>query len=554
MKKVICLIHLLVLFAFPVYTQNGYSFYRENYKWGVLYNGEPCLLPRYNEVGTINYTGLFTFKEDGKYGVANAWKVVAQPFCDSIVFQRTKYPYKCIRYRFTYDNPSRQNVVTCKYLVNGKWGVCSVDGVEILPPIYDEIYDMLYGLDEFDLVFVKEHKKVDKKHPDIWAKSWYYIVNKGGNICFVDLNGNAYASNLSEIDCMTDSEEKKQIKKNFFKSVKSILKSEEDYALKLDDKIQVAYKGLEENVIYKNALRCIRMVMYDLDIEYGGDPMDYEKEKYSPRQIYWGYTNGMYNNIEGDTITVSGLKSIITDYGFISTPLVYDSPDFRLKRNPMDVYAYLVLLEQNRIIAPTDYARDEYVMDGTAQREMETIKEQINYCGWLEEMAKAEKNKSAGSDVREKRWALEKSLRNYENAYNRTKKLLAFNARMDRFANTATSVLNSIASAYASFHYSASGSSNSSVGNGNANSSSSSNRGQGKNMSMADQTNYNSLRNTYNKWASDLMQMKNSNGRYQNGYSDSDKRNAQSEMKRIRQSAMQKWGKEIPYNSMEDWK
>lgn len=31
------------------------------------------------------------------------------------------------------------------------------------------------------------------------------------------------------------------------------------------------------------------------------------------------------------------------------------------------------------------------------------------------------------------------------------------------------------------------------------------------------------------------------------------KNNAQDEMKRIRKSAMQKWSKEIPYNSIEDW-
>ena len=72
-------------------------------------------------------------------------------------------------------------------------------------------------------------------------------------------------------------------------------------------------------------------------------------------------------------------------------------------------------------------------------------------------------------------------------------------------------------------------------------------------MSMSDQVNYNSLRNTYNKWASDLMQMKNANGQYQNGFKASDKKHAQNEMKRIRKSAMQKWNKEIPYNSIEDW-
>ena len=72
-------------------------------------------------------------------------------------------------------------------------------------------------------------------------------------------------------------------------------------------------------------------------------------------------------------------------------------------------------------------------------------------------------------------------------------------------------------------------------------------------MSLTDAQNYQSLRNTYNKWANDLIQMKNANGQYSNGYNQSDKKHTQSEMKRIRQSAKSKFGKEIPYNSIEDW-
>lgn len=121
---------------------------------------------------------------------------------------------------------------------------------------------------------------------------------------------------------------------------------------------------------------------------------------------------------------------------------------------------------------------------------------------------------------------------------------------MDRLANTATSVLNSIANTIGgnsstTLSYNTT-SNNSSTSNASANT-------KGNQMSMSDQVNYNSLRNTYNKWASDLMQMKNANGKYQNGFKESDKKHAQDEMKRIRKSAMQKWNKEIPYNSIEDW-
>lgn len=76
---------------------------------------------------------------------------------------------------------------------------------------------------------------------------------------------------------------------------------------------------------------------------------------------------------------------------------------------------------------------------------------------------------------------------------------------------------------------------------------------KGSQMSMTDQVNYNSLRNTYNKWAQDLMEMKNANGKYQNGFKASDKKYAQDQMKQLRKMSMQKWNKEIPYNSIEDW-
>ena len=116
--------------------------------------------------------------------------------------------------------------------------------------------------------------------------------------------------------------------------------------------------------------------------------------------------------------------------------------------------------------------------------------------------------------------------------------------------------IHAIASGKSVSSYSASLSSNTtsdvSVSTGN-NSSKTSNTKEKSQMSMSDQVNYNSLRNTYNKWASDLMEMKNANGKYQNGFKASDKKHAQDEMKRIRKSAMQKWNKEIPYNSIEDW-
>ncbi|MBR1881846.1 MAG: WG repeat-containing protein [Muribaculaceae bacterium] len=121
----------------------------------------------------------------------------------------------------------------------------------------------------------------------------------------------------------------------------------------------------------------------------------------------------------------------------------------------------------------------------------------------------------------------------------------------DQFMNNSGgyALINNLASVYN--NNSANYSTYSSSESGELSSSSKTNSSGG--MSLTDAQNYQSLRNTYNKWANDLIQMKNANGQYSNGYTQSDKKHAQSEMKRIRQSAKSKFGKEIPYNSIEDW-
>lgn len=41
----------------------GWSFYQEDGKWGVLYKGEPCLLPRFEGVSGVIENGKFVYKE-----------------------------------------------------------------------------------------------------------------------------------------------------------------------------------------------------------------------------------------------------------------------------------------------------------------------------------------------------------------------------------------------------------------------------------------------------------------------------------------------------------
>lgn len=73
-------------------------------------------------------------------------------------------------------------------------------------------------------------------------------------------------------------------------------------------------------------------------------------------------------------------------------------------------------------------------------------------------------------------------------------------------------------------------------------------------MSGTDQQNYNTLRNLYRQWADKLNAMRDHNYPYQNGYTEAQKKEAQQQMKQLRQMAKEKWDKEIPYDPIEDWK
>ncbi len=175
----------------------------------------------------------------------------------------------------------------------------------------------------------------------------------------------------------------------------------------------------------------------------------------------------------------------------------------------------------------------------------------VDYQGLID-MAKELQDTLAIDVVQGKYDKLKIDLEDLKLEYNKDVKRLNSIAKINEFANAATSVLNSVVSAIGGTSTNTSSYSSTTTGTSPISIGPNSTK-QGVQMSMSDQVNYNSLRNTYNKWASDLMQMKNANGRYQDGFKLSDKKHAQDDMKRIRKSAMQKWNKEIPYNSIEDW-
>lgn len=198
----------------------------------------------------------------------------------------------------------------------------------------------------------------------------------------------------------------------------------------------------------------------------------------------------------------------------------------------------------------TIFFNEDDIRNGVIKEDMIRMEKRLEDYQSIINLAKQINDTLSFKTVNSKYKKLHSLLQDFEFYYDKNVKRINFNDRMDRFANTTTSILNSIANTIGgnslnTMSYNTT-SNNSSTSNASAST-------KGNQMSMSDQMNYNSMRNTYNKWAQDLMQMKNANGKYQNGFKASDKKHAQDEMKRIRKSAIQKWNKEIPYNSIEDW-
>lgn len=522
--KFIALLIALVSNVINAQPKEGFSFYQQDGLWGVLYNGEPCLLPRFESVAEIDYGGIFFYKENGKWGIANLWNKVSEAFCDSIVNtsdirKDNEFNYTCSIYgdkSFSFGS---------KYLfsIGGKWGICAMDGKEIIPPIYDNI--------NIERNYYPGSLGIKK---GLWIA--YYLATKDGVAQLIDELGNTVIPNVISYEYFNSKKGLKELAKSVKKEEEERLKSADVNGLK--NKFDEV-RSYIRNVTNANTLfRSYQM----------GDSI--------PREIWFGTREGKKIKPFGDEVYIDGLKSITNSYGFISTPLVYNSPTFRVQRNPTDVYAYMAIEKENKIqllyFGGPDkyYLNDEYVVNGEAVKNMEALARRIAVYKELEKMARQINDTEAYKMVSNEREDAEIKLAHYEDALRRTTKLMRFNASVDRFSNTATSILNSMANAYGSL----SSNSNYSYSNSStANSSGSKNVSGKQSMSMSDQVNYNSLRNTYNKWASDLMQMKNANGRYINGFSINDKKHAQSEMKRLRNEAMNKWGKEIPYNSIENW-
>lgn len=506
---------------------NGWSSYKENGKWGVLYNGKTCLLPRFDEIVGDIKNGRFVYKEGNLFGISTVWKKVTEPFCDSLVLMDT------------YQRRPKDRIFFAKYKKDGKWGICSINGSIILAPKYQKIEDFHYE--------IKDIFQVDpyKRKYSIADKNFYFMVNDGTSNKIIDILGNII---ISDIDNPYSFLEKRN---NNYKKIKSKALKE---LLKLDKSKISQIIEMQQSVISANIETTLFGEYQSWEIDIYDEAKRYNYMK-TPRQLYFGKTKAF-----GDTTIVDGFESIVNDYGFISTPLMYNSPYFILKNDPTNIQSLLYILEMEKIrkghytrMEKTDefyiYYEDE-VRDGTIGEDIVRMKKRLAAYQELIKLSKEINDSTSLSIVQKKYVHLKSDIKDLKIAYEKECKRINFNNRMDRFVNIATSTLNSVANAIGG------NSSNTMPYNATSNSNSKNNVSSSTKayqMSISDQLNYNSIRNTYNKWAQDLMQMKNAIGKYQNGFKTSDKIHAQNEMKRIRKSARQKWNKEIPYNSIEDW-
>ena len=527
--KLKLLFMLLCIFTTSVAQQKinkGWAFYQEDGKWGVLYKGEPCLLPRFDGVSGSVENGKFVYQENNKYGISTVWEKVTEPFCDSLVWIHNEY----------YPESS---IVFGKYKKDGKWGICSTDGTTILAPAYQKIDKNFYDFRIFRVYPSKYEKK------PLLKRIYYFLVNDGTSNKMIDVLGKTIIPDIGNFEDFICADGKGNQA-----TIKTAKKKEWSRKDKDEiDKLKVIY----DKVSSANMATSLYGDYQRWDNTYNDYAERYKNMK-EPRMLYFGLTTKAF----GDTAVINGYESIVNNYGFISTPLMYDSPYFKLQNNPTDIISLLYFVDMDKIRA--HYSRlakngkifiyDEDIRNGNVENDIVRMEKRLVDYQELINMATELNDTLAHNIVKKEYDRLKTNLEDLKLEYGKDLKRINTIDKIDNFANTATSVLNSVANAIGGT--STGTTSYSSTVNGKSSASTNSVK-QESQMSMSDQVNYNSLRNTYNKWASDLMQMKNANGKYQNGFKVADKKHAQDEMKRIRKSAMQKWNKEIPYNSIEDW-
>lgn len=187
---------------------------------GVKFGDEICIMPQYEDVSfdyvTTNQdggywidkqnvfkypetkAGLFGYKENGKWGVSSIYYKLTKPIFDHV--------------RFVSDN---------NWLVivqnDDKWGLCGLEGAEIMPCEYDSISNPI----DISSCTYDNHPIVDN--------NLYFVVQKDGTKKLVDLFGTVIVDNYDD-SCLS-SNSHKEIASEFKRILKLEKKREKDKEL-----------------------------------------------------------------------------------------------------------------------------------------------------------------------------------------------------------------------------------------------------------------------------------------------------------------------------------
>ena len=371
MKKFLFIIVILLYCITHSYSQSRYSTYKEGGKYGVLYNGETVLYPRFDAI--YDCGASFIYKENNRAGLATIWKLVTEPFCDSLARMKRAFDDRYIAYKF---------------LDKKKWGICTNTGRIIIPAKYDEINDTIF--DSHQLLNYKWSKK-DCKNVGTWTN--YMVVKDAQKYKIIDLldstivESNRPFRGLDEFPYRLEKDflkiaRKRNEQRNHESEIKIVKSMIADF---YDDKksTQINYGRGYKPSSYEKPLESWEILGYIIE--------DFKE----PSTISLG--KGKYlEEANGDTIIVEGFKGIANSYGFVSIPIIYQSPYFRIQRNPFDIRAHYEIVNFRTayncrynfdLIRSMYFVSAEKIESGAVDEDLQSISERIAKYDELSDMA-----------------------------------------------------------------------------------------------------------------------------------------------------------------------
>ncbi len=347
----------------------------DNGFWGIKKSEEIIMTPGFEILsGVYNSKGVFAYRENGKWGVVSIYDVMTPPNYDSVQIMVSDF-----------------SAFYAKFKSCNKWGVMTITGDTVLPPIYMNIISFpfrrkLNEKETHDLFLVKEHNEP-------------YKLVMAGNIDI--LNG----INLPD--------------EKYFDFSKDILK-----------KVRSNFKKLKKKSIKDTELGNSFKLMYQL-----------ENKALKATHL----CENINKNIPNTPISISGFKGTINELGVIDIPLLYGSSEDILQRDPYNIFALDDTMSPpyKPYLSPFSDSNEysEYCKQKLANARflIKKYKLLIQLCeikGY-----KGSKLEENFQRYLNNNYKIEKE---YAEKVERNEKVDAFNAKVDNIANSLTNIINGI--------------------------------------------------------------------------------------------------------------